>query len=138
MKDPPPGVNIQRPRAAPSRASAPVITISDEEMDYDDGQAPAEDRRPQQPLRAPLRAEPDVQDGRYGFSETDHRSSEGSYQDDKRNDRRGQGGNGNGSSGLVSDGMLGRDNRNNRNIRDNRGNGNRDNGYYRRNDRVRY
>lgn len=95
--------NPYRSRAAYSRAPAPVNAIEDDEMDYDDGQ---------QQSRTAARAEPDVQDGRYGFSETDYTRSESSYQEDRQSDiydRRGRGGNGGGGR-LVSDNMLRRDN----------------------------
>jgi hypothetical protein len=69
------------------------------------------------PPRA-TRAEPDVQDGRWGFSDTPG-SSEPSYREDLPKNRHNARGRRGPSGGLVSDGMLRRDNSNS-------------NGYYRR------
>jgi hypothetical protein len=121
LKDPPP--NLRQLRSAPAPKTVPV---DNDAMDLEDDRAQYAAQRTAQPrsqqrsdaARA-TRAEPDVQDGRWGFSDTQG-SSEPSYREstsDRQYSRRGRGGQGGG--GLVSDGMLRRDNGSS-------------NGYYRR------
>jgi hypothetical protein len=121
LKDPPP--NLRQPRPAPAPKPAPV---DDDAMELEEDRAQYAAQRTAQPRSqqrhdAPraTRAEPDVQDGRWGFNDTQG-NSEPSYRNDLPNqqyNRRGRGGPGGG--GLVSDGMLKRDN-------------GRSNSYYRR------
>lgn len=87
-------------------------------MDMDESRTAYSDRRPAQQTYTPprgMRAEPDVQDGRFGFSDSSYGGE--SYQNDRQfdqHDRRGRGrGRGrDGPGGLVSDGMIRRNDRN--------------------------
>jgi hypothetical protein len=126
LKDPPP--DLRRTRTAP----APVpVPINDDVMDLEEDRAQYAAQRTSQARspkqfdgpRGTTRAEPDVQDGRWGFSDTQG-SNELYHEDDVSQNQynrrgRGTGRGGGGGGGLVSDGML------------NRGNGN-SKGYYRR------
>ncbi|KAE9993317.1 hypothetical protein EG327_005511 [Venturia inaequalis] len=114
-----PTPDVRRGRAAPTSAPAPVRASDSEMMDVEETRAYEDRRRTQEKAYTPprgdrARAQPAIQDGRFGFSDNNP-SSEASYQDDRRQPQYGRRGGARGGSdrggdrydgGLVSDSMI--------------------------------
>ncbi|TID25340.1 Target of rapamycin complex 2 subunit [Venturia nashicola] len=114
-----PTPDVRRGRAAPTSAPAPVKSLDSEMMDVEETRAYEDRRRAQEKAYTPprgdrARAQPAIQDGRFGFSDNT-RSNEASYQEDGRQPQYGRRGGARGGSdgggdrhdgGLVSDYMI--------------------------------
>lgn len=113
MKDQPPGTRKVNPVPAANRAS----TADQDMMEFDSAPVDKHRLNPQHDAPRGPRAQPDFQDGRFGFSEqveVDEPSHQNGRQNDRFESRRGRGGGGGGfrggGGGLVSDSMTRRGN----------------------------
>ncbi|QDS75746.1 hypothetical protein FKW77_008483 [Venturia effusa] len=107
LQTPTPDVRRGRaaPTSAPTPAPAPMKSIDADMMDVEETRAYEDRRRTQEKAYTPPRggrAQPAIQDGRYGF-EDNTQSSEASYQDDRRQPHYGRRGGARGGSDRGSD-----------------------------------